>query len=51
MIKMTRYVAVLQHDKGKVRLHVTATDEATAIDMLMKAEGCPRNAILSIKPE
>lgn len=48
---MTKYVATLQHDNGKTKLHVTATDEATAIDMIMKAEGCPRCAIIAIKPE
>lgn len=42
---MKKFTMILSHDNGKTTLKTVAQDEETAIDMVMKAEGCPRNAI------
>ena len=46
---MKTYLAKLKHDDGILRLHVTASCEDSAIQMIMKAEGCPANSVLSLK--
>ena len=42
------YCAKLKHDNGLINIHTFAYTEEGAIKMIMEAEGCPRNAIVSI---
>jgi hypothetical protein len=46
---METFIALLQHDNGKVSIRVRATDKETAKRAVMSLEGCPESAILSIK--
>lgn len=48
-MKATVYRALLAHDIGKSWIKVVSlTGEATAINMVMAAENCPRCAIIKI---
>jgi len=44
-----KYAVKVKHDKGTKVINVTATSEDSAKKMIMKAEGCPETAILSVK--
>lgn len=39
----------LLHDKGESRILVYSTDEASAKQLIMQAEGCPERAILRLR--
>ena len=42
------YTLKVKHDKGTVNIKTTASSEEAAIGNVMKAENCPRGAILSV---
>ncbi len=44
------YRVKVQHDNGSIVLKLWAADEAGAVRAVMSAEGCPRSAILWIRP-
>ena len=46
---MNRYRLTLTHDTGKVRITTAASSEEAAIDIVLKAEGAPRRAIVEIE--
>lgn len=46
---MKRFIANIKHDNGITFLCVTARNEEQAVNMIMKAEGCPRYSIIEIK--
>lgn len=46
---MHLFKVTTQHDNGKRRLRVVATDEATARKMVCNAEGCSDRAIIKIQ--
>ena len=43
-----KYQVSLKHDNGKIRITTVATSKQSAIDMIMKAEGCPECAISNV---
>ena len=43
------YSATLSHDNGSTEIKVYATDIESAIQIIMKAEKCPRTAISNVK--
>lgn len=45
---METFIFTLRHDTGKFRLTVYASNMNAAFDQVMKAEGCPRSAILKV---
>lgn len=47
MIK-NKFIATLQHDGGKSKIYVWATDKSEAIKNICKIENCPEDAILKI---
>jgi len=47
---MTKYTVTVAHDKGKTKIATWAENEQSAIEQVMKAENCPRSAIVSVKP-
>lgn len=46
---MHLFKVTVQHDTGKIRLRVVATDEAAARKMVCNTEGCPDRAIIKIQ--
>jgi hypothetical protein len=42
------YVILLKHDGGPFQIKTSASSEEAAIQIVMKAESCPRNAIVNI---
>lgn len=46
---MNKYIFTLKHDNGVFKITVTATDITSAIQIFLKAEGCPEQAINNIK--
>jgi len=46
---MNTYIVTLKHDYGKIKIQVVALTFNRAINIIMKTEGCPENAIQSIK--
>ena len=46
---MNEYRLTLTHDNGKIKIRTWATDEESAINNVMKAENCPRCAIIKVK--
>ena len=44
-----KYEVEVQHDKGKTKINVTASDEETAKKMVMNAERAPESAIIGVK--
>lgn len=46
---MKQYSLTVQHDAGTMRLRTVATSRKAAKDIVMRAEGCPPCAILSVK--
>lgn len=46
---MNKYLVILEHDKGKIKILVAATSYAKAIEIMMEIEKCPENAIKSIR--
>ena len=46
---MKKYRLTLKHDNGTVNITTVAKDFATAIHLIMEAEGCPESAITNIK--
>jgi hypothetical protein len=47
-MKFYKFSLELKHDNGKFKVITVATDEESAIEMVLKHEGCPRSSILSI---
>lgn len=45
---MKTYLVIIAHDKGVMRLKVTAGNKQRAILLVMKAENCPSHAILKV---
>lgn len=43
-----KYIATLQHDGGKSKIYVWATNKNEAIKYICNIENCPENAILKI---
>lgn len=39
----------LSSDSGEISIKVYAIDEISAIDIIMKSEGCPRSAIIKVE--
>jgi ferredoxin len=48
-MSISRYLVTVKHDAGTVNLHINATDEARATEMIMSIENCPRRAIKSVR--
>lgn len=48
VIKEGKYSMTLSHDGGKKKITTTGSDKEAAIKKVMKAEGCPRNAISNV---
>lgn len=46
---MKKYIATINSDHGKHKLIVLASDKETAIEMILKAEGCPDSAIFKMQ--
>lgn len=46
-MRMRKYSVKVKHDNGTTTFNVMATDFISAIDIVCKAEGCPRSAIMS----
>jgi hypothetical protein len=46
---MRYYRVTIKHDTGKDRIKALAYDIEQAISMVIKATGCPRSAIVSVK--
>lgn len=46
---MNNYIVAVNHDNGAVRITVAASCASEAIELVMKAEGCPRCSIISVK--
>ena len=46
MIRMNRYSVKLKHDKGTIKIGVTARNKETAEMMVCNAERAPRRAII-----
>jgi hypothetical protein len=44
-----RYLVRVKHDNGIVNIKTTATSEEWARKVVMKAEGCPERAIISVQ--
>jgi hypothetical protein len=47
-MKFYKFSLELKHDNGKFKVITVATDEESAIDLVMRNENCPRSAIVSI---
>lgn len=45
---MNKFIVVLRHDYGTFAVLVRCASEARAIEIVMKAEGCPRRAIVKV---
>jgi hypothetical protein len=45
---MKRFIVVFRHDYGKFCLLVHCDNEERAIELVMKAEGLPRRAIVKV---
>lgn len=43
---MKTFILTVNHDCGRVRLQVTASDENAARAMIMACEGCPERSII-----
>ena len=48
---MNQFFVTVKHDSGKIRFHVPADTQEAAINLVMKAENCPRCAIVKVRPE
>lgn len=46
---MNTFVVCLRHDKGKVKLAVTAANTDNAIKRVLKMENAPKSAVLWVK--
>ena len=46
---VNQYILNVQHDTGVVTIRTAATSERWARQIVMNAEGCPAQAILSCK--
>ena len=47
-MKLNTYSAILKHDRGIVRLGVTAKNKKSAVRQIMAVEGCPACAVKSL---
>lgn len=47
--EVKKYIALVQHDEGKIKFRTTGTSEENVKEKIMKAENCPEGAILSVK--
>ena len=45
----TKYKITVNHDGGKKRITTSGSSEEAAIEKVMKAEGCPRSAIGTVR--
>lgn len=48
-VDMKNFRVTVKHDEGKITFSVKASSEDAAKKMVMKAEGCPESAIISVK--
>ena len=44
-----KFSVKVKHDNGAIKIETTASDEEAAKGKVMKAEGCPKSAIISVK--
>ncbi len=51
IVNLKRYRIYLKSDQGNHKITTIAQNEETAIDMVLKAQNCPRNAIYRIKSD
>ena len=45
-----QYLVTVKHDRGTITLRVFAQNTGGAIRLVMAAEGCPRGAIVRVRP-
>ena len=48
-VEVNQYILTVKHDDGTVRIRTAASSEEAAIQNVMNAEGCPRQAIKGVK--
>ena len=49
MIRIRTYVLTLKHDAGIIDIATAASSKEAAINIIMKAELCPRRAIKCVR--
>lgn len=46
---MKQFIVTVTHDKGNDMIEVTAASEDAARLMILRAEGCPKSAVIKVK--
>lgn len=47
-MKYKSYVVTVKHDNGLSKIGTCSTSKDRAIELVMKAEGCPKRAIVKV---
>lgn len=48
-MKFKTYIVTVKHDNGVSKIGTCSTSKASAIELIMKAEGCPKRAIVKVE--